>query len=186
MVAEHQPAPHDSVHAEIGAWIAQMPDGVDPGIEAARQRIGRISRQFEAVLARAADRHQLTVGDLAALSVLRRSGPPDTCTPKELAEALGVTSGTISVRIERLTKLGLVEPVAATDGRSRPVRLTRKGRQRWSAATRQRTTHEQQLFTSALDDQQLAELNALLGALLRRYEEAFGPASQHDTHRSGA
>src|SRR5436309_8962361 len=98
-----------------------MPAGVDTDIEAARQRIGRISRQFERVLARAAAAHQLTVGDLAALSALRRSGPPHVLTPKQLADTLGVTSGTISVRIDRLAKAELVEPVDAADGRSRPV-----------------------------------------------------------------
>jgi DNA-binding MarR family transcriptional regulator len=179
-----EPAYQDSVGAELDAWIHQMPDGVDPRVEAARQRLGRISRQFERILARAAAQHQLTVGDWQALSVLQRSGPPYARTPKQLADTLGVTSGTISVRIERLIRAGLVEPVAAEDGRSRPVRLTRKGRRRWSAATKDRTTYEQEIFTAALSDDQLAELNPLLSTLLSRLEEEFGPASRHDTSRN--
>ena len=133
----------DSVGAELDAWIEQMPVGVDADIEAARQRIGRISRQFGHVLARAAAQHELTVGDWEALSVLRRSGHPYVRTPKQLAETLGVTSGTISVRIDRLMQAGLVEPASSLDGRSRPVRLTRKGQHRWSAATKARTAYEQ-------------------------------------------
>jgi DNA-binding MarR family transcriptional regulator len=173
----------DSVGAEINTWIEQMPDGVHPDIEAARQRIGRISRQFGQVLARAAAQHELTVGDWEALSVLRRSGPPYVRTPKQLAETLSVTSGTISVRIDRLTQAGLVEPVASTDGRSRPVQLTRKGRRRWSAATKARAADEQRIFVSALTSEQLAQLNPLLTALLARFEEEFGPASRHDLTR---
>jgi DNA-binding MarR family transcriptional regulator len=174
----------DTVEAELTSWIAAMPAGVDPDIEAARQRIARIARQFEHILHRAAARHDLTVGDWQALSVLHRSGKPYVLTPKELTAILGVTSGTISVRIERLTQAGLVEPVAAADGRSRPVKLTRKGRQRWSAATKVRTDEEGRMFTEALTGAQLADLNTLLSALLQRFEAEFGPASRVDTFRT--
>lgn len=177
MAAEHQ----DSVDAELDAWLEQMPEGVDAAIEAARQRIGRISRQFEQVLARAAAQHDLSVGDWQALSVLRRSGSPYVLTPKQLTTLLGVTSGTISVRIERLARAGLVEPVAAADGRSRPIRLTAKGHRRWSAATKARTEDEQRIFTRALGDAEMAELNPLLRALLRHFEAEFGPTSRVDT-----
>jgi DNA-binding MarR family transcriptional regulator len=104
-------------------------------------------------------------------------------TPKQLAETLGITSGTISVRIDRLIRAGLVEPVSSTDGRSRPVRLTRNGRHRWSAATKARAAYEQQIFVDALTSEQLAQLNPLLSALLARFEEEFGPASRHDVTR---
>ena len=167
----------DSVTAELDMWLAQMPAGVDAGVEAARQRIGRISRQFEQVLARAAADHGMTVGDWEALSVMRRSGP--TCTPTVIADTLGLTSGTVSVRIERLLRAGLVEQVPSTDGRSRPVRLTRKGHARWRAATAARTAYERELF-GTLD---VAALNPLLSALLSRFEDEFGPAPRHDRTR---
>jgi len=164
----------DSVEAELAAWLAQMPAGVDADVEAARQRIGRISRQFERVLAHAAAEHGMTVGDWEALSVLRRSGP--VCTPKAIADTLGLTSGTVSVRIDRLLRAGLVEQVPATDGRSRPVRLTRTGHARWRAATAARTAYERKLF-GPLD---VAALNPLLAVLLRRFEDEFGPSARHD------
>jgi DNA-binding MarR family transcriptional regulator len=170
----------DSVDADLDAWIAQMPAGVDPGIEAARQRIGRLARLFERLVDQVADEQRITTGDLAALSVLRRSGPPYERTPKQMADMLGVTSGTISVRIERLTRAGLVEPVPAADGRSRPVRLTAQGRDRWSAATAQRTADERRLFEDAIDRPELDRLNSLLGRLLLRLEDELGPVSPHD------
>lgn len=173
----------DSVGAELDTWLAQMPAGVDADTEAARQRIGRISRQFEQVLTRAAADNQLSVGDWEALSVLQRSGRPYVRTPKQLAATLDVTSGTISVRIERLTQAGLVEPAPSPDGRSRPVRLTRKGRNRWSAATKSRAAYEREVFASALTGEQLATLNPLLSAVLARFEREFGQASRHDVTR---
>lgn len=172
--------PQDSVATDIAAWIEEMPPGVDPDVEAARQRIGRISRQFDRLLERVADQQEITVGDLQALSVLQRSGPPYERTPKQMADTLAVTSGTISVRIERLIRAGLVEPVPATDGRSRPVRLTEHGRDRWRAATAQRTADERRLFGDAVGRDRLDQLNSLLGRLLLRLEDEFGPTSRHD------
>jgi DNA-binding MarR family transcriptional regulator len=176
---------HDSVAAEIADWVGEMPPGVEPGVEAARQRIGRAARLFERLLGRVADQQQITVGDWEALSVLQRSGPPYERTPRQLADTLAVTSGTISVRIERLIRAGLVEPARAEDGRSRPVRLTDQGRRRWSAATAQRTAAEARLFDGALDRDQVEQLNSLLGGLLAHLESELGPAPRHDRPRTG-
>ncbi|HEY2792478.1 MAG TPA: hypothetical protein VGJ28_08990, partial [Micromonosporaceae bacterium] len=52
----------DSVDADLETWLDVMPADVDPDVEAARQRIARIARQFEQVLRRAAAKQQLTVG----------------------------------------------------------------------------------------------------------------------------
>ncbi len=174
----------DSVGAGLPEWLAVMPDGVDEQVEAARQRIGRLSRQFEQVLRGVAEEYGFSVGDWQALSALHRSGRAAVLTPKELADRLGVTSGTVTVRVDRLERAGLVERVAASsDGRSRPVRLTRKGRARWAAATRKRTERERSLFNAVLNEADLSDLNALLSRLLTRFETEFGLSSQHDALR---
>lgn len=179
-----QPAARDSVAAELTEWMAQIP-GADPAVEAARQRIRRIARLFEHVLTQAATAHGLSVGDWEALSVLQRSGPPHERLPKDIASALRVTSGTMSVRIDRLTRAGLVEPAPspAIDGRSRPIRLTERGRDMWRAATDQRIDHEHLLLAGALDPDELAVLNPLLAQLLARFEHEFGPAPSQGSLR---
>lgn len=170
----------DSVDDELEGWLAQMPDGVHADVEAARQRIGRIARLFERALTGIADRHGLSTGDLAALSALRRSGEPFQRTPRELAATLGLTSGTVSVRIDRLIRAGLIEPVAGADGRSRPVRLTRRGVVVWTSATAERTAFERDLVSGVLTDTDLHRLNPLLGRLLEGLETEFGQAPRHD------
>jgi len=163
--------------------MAELP-GVTAQVEAARQRIVGIARLLERGLASIAARHALTLGDWEALSALQRSGPPYERSPKELAQALGVTSGTMTVRIERLAHAGLVEPGAArSDGRSRPVRLTTAGRERWRAATHERTAIEQALLAEALSEQQLDQLNPLLAEVLALLEETSGRAPVHGTLR---
>lgn len=172
----------DSVARDLGTWMAQIPapaTGRPAATEAARQRIGRLSRLFGRVLEEVADEHGLSVGDLEALSALQRT--PGPCTPTALAQLLGVTSGTISTRLRRLEAAGLVEAadVAERDGRSRPVRLTSAGRRRWSAATAGRLDLERERF-AVLDDAALARLNDALGLLLAEYERRYGAASRHD------
>lgn len=174
----------DSVAEELAGWMADLP-GVVPDVEAARQRVAKLARLLERELTRTAARHELTMGDWEALSFLQRSGPPYEGSPKELAAALGVTSGTMSVRIERLTHAGLVEPgVARPDGRNRPVRLTARGRERWRAATAERTDVEHALLGSALSAEEFRQLNPLLAKLLGHLEEEFGTAPRHGALRA--
>lgn len=166
----------DSVARELGEWMAELP-GVDPSIEAARQRIAGLGRLLERGLGRIAPTHELSLGDWEALAVLQRSGPPYERTPNEITQTIGVTSGTMSARIERLTHAGLIEPAASrTDRRSRPIRLTRKGESRWRAATADRTTIEQNLIGDALNRAELRQLNTLLAKLLHRFEDELGNA----------
>lgn len=161
----------DSVESELATWMVHLP-GVDPAVEGARQRIRRLARSFDRVLDLAASGHDLSVGDWEALSVLQRAGAPHELSPSRLASALGITSGTVSVRIERLTKAGLVEPSPdqRADGRSRPVRLTERGRDRWRAATEDRTRIEHRLLAGSLTSVELTQLNVLLAELLARFE----------------
>ncbi len=185
MGARERTNSQDSVSEELRDWMAHLP-GVSPDIEAARQRVAKLARLLERALAKIAARHDLTMGDWEALSFLQRSGSPCERSPKELAAELGVTSGTMSVRIERLTQAGLVEPgMARPDGRSRPVRLTERGRRRWRAATAERTKAEHALWRGALSAEELGQLNPLLAKLLSHLEERSGAAPRHGALRSG-
>lgn len=169
----------DSLGHELGHWLAQIgiDDATTASAEAARQRIGRLSRLFTAVLDEVALGHDISPGDWEALSAIRRADGP--CTPTTLARTLDLTSGTISVRLQRLIAAGLVAPVDAADGRSRPVRLTASGRSRWTAATVDRVSVESALF-GVLDDDALAELNSLLAQVLESFEKRYGAAPRHD------
>src|SRR5262249_42188010 len=109
----------DSVDLELDAWLAELP-GVDPLTEAARMRLLRLGRQLERALARTAEEHGMTLGDWEALSVLRRSAAPYQLPPTVLAQALVITTGTMSVRLDRLLKAGLIEKVGGQPGGTSP------------------------------------------------------------------
>lgn len=164
----------DSVDHDASDWLAELPK-VDPEIESARMRLRRIGKLAERMLAEIARHHGLTLGDWETLSVLRRSGQPYVMTPSELVEGLGVTSGTVSVRIERLLRAGLIEPAnASDDGRSRPVQLTSEGGRLWRAATIERTEAEARIFKLAFGTEEIRELNKLLRWLMLELEAQFG------------
>jgi DNA-binding MarR family transcriptional regulator len=166
----------DSVDLELDAWMAELP-GVDPETEAARMRLLRLGRQLERAYARTAQRFGMTLGDWEALSVLRRSGRPYQLPPTVLAQALAITSGTMSVRVDRLLSAGLIEQVEdESDGRSRPVRLTPLGHHRWRAATAARTDIERTLIGETLGRSRLEQLNKLLRRLMLGLENSLGPA----------
>ena len=173
-----EPSPRaDSVAAELPGWMTHLP-GARPEVEGARQRIRRLARLFDEILADAAAGHDLTVGDWEALSVLARREPPHEGLPGDIARTLGLTSGTMSLRIDRLSRAGLVEPGPRGDGdgRSRPIRLTAAGRRRWRAATDERIRVEDGLVGGALDAAGLDALNDLLAPLLVRFEDELGHA----------
>ncbi|MCO5176691.1 MAG: MarR family transcriptional regulator [Thermomicrobiales bacterium] len=165
---------HDAVDRVFDAWMAELP-GVDPVIEAVRMRLRRLGQDMNRLLDGIAARHDLTLGDWETLSALRRGGAPYASTPTALARALGVTSGTISVRLERLQRAGLIEPTAnPADGRGRPVQLTATGAERWHAATADRTALEARLINEALDPDEIGVLNDLLRRFALRVEGAAG------------
>ncbi|HWC22480.1 MAG TPA: MarR family transcriptional regulator [Flexivirga sp.] len=175
--------PKVSLAREFEEWLRVIPGDVDATTEMVRQRIGRIARQFERVLADVADDHEMSAGDWEALSVLARSADQGGLTPGRMAAILGLTSGTVSVRLERLMAAGLIERAEGTDKRQRPVRLTAAGRDGWGAATVARTTAESRLMRDCLTGGELDQLSDLLGTLLVRLESAYGPAPRHDMTR---
>src|SRR5262252_306463 len=119
----------------------------------------------------------MTSGDWETLSVLQRSGAPFTMSPTALAEALRITSGTISVRLDRLENAGLVERAeGGSDARIKPVRLTDAGRSRWREATKARTAIEERLIAGVLGMDGVRKLNVLLRSVMHSFELEFGSA----------
>ena len=98
--------PRDHVDAIVTQWRRERPDlDVRP-----LASFGRVLR-------------------LAQLAALRRAGTPYELTPGRLLEAMIVTSGGLTKRLDRMVEAGLVSrrPDPA-DRRGTLVRLTRKGR----------------------------------------------------------
>jgi DNA-binding MarR family transcriptional regulator len=122
------PETRDQVDEVIAASAATWPE-LPTGPLAVVARLGRVmsflSTEGEAV---AAD-FEITSAGIEALAALRVSPPPHRLSQRALGEQLMRTSGTLSVRLDRLERLGLVtrEP-DPYDARSVIVGLTDAGR----------------------------------------------------------
>ena len=72
--------------------------------------------------------YKLTDAGFDVLATLLRAGPPHSLSPSQLLEQMHITSGTMTTRIDKLEKKGLVKrKTKKNDKRSVNVALTKKG-----------------------------------------------------------
>lgn len=159
----------DHVAHVVDQWRAERPD-LDVSPLLVIGRIHRVANALTPELVAVYAQHGLGEGDFDVLATLRRHGEPFALTPGELVERTLVTSGAVSKRVDRLEARGLVERHASTtDGRSRTVVLTAKGREVIDAAMGAHVANESRL----LDGLAPAERQAL-GDLLGRLAASLG------------
>lgn len=176
-------------------WHVKRPDlAVEP--LAVIHRINRLSAILSADIDRVFAGSGITSADFAVLANLRRAGDPPELTQRQLVDALHLTSGTVSVRIDRLAQSGLVERRPDdTDGRSVIVSLTAAGAGLFEHLAPEHLANEARLI-AALDDDQQAQLAHLLQVLLVEHEGTAEPpvdavlgmtiASAHESRRRRA
>jgi DNA-binding MarR family transcriptional regulator len=118
----------DEVDRLIAAWERERPD-LDYDSLAVLSRVSRLARHLDRARRATFAAHDLEGYEFDVLTALRRAGSPYEMSPGELMAQTLVSSGTMTNRIDRLQRRGLVErrPDPA-DGRGVRVRLTTRGR----------------------------------------------------------
>ena len=167
-----QPA-WDSVDYLLDDWARERPD-LDFTPVGVINRLGLVCRQLERGLAEVFTRYGLTTPDFHVLVNLRRAGAPYCMAQARLMEALGLTSGTVSLRLDRLVKAGTVirEP-DPDDRRGSLIRLTDDGLRLFDAVAPEHLANED-LLLSALTEEQRGSLADLLRHLLSSLENWGG------------
>jgi DNA-binding MarR family transcriptional regulator len=164
----------DEVDRVVGAWRRERPD-LDVSPMEVLSRVTRLARQLDRHRAAAFSAHGLEGWEFDVLAALRRSGPPYQASPGGLVRATGVTSGTMTNRVDRLTARGLVEREDdPTDRRGVRVRLTAAGRQVVDDALVDLLAAERTLL-EALPERQRATLAADLRRLLAPHDAVATP-----------
>ncbi len=164
----------DRAEHAVAQWRAERPD-----LDASSMLV--MGRLQEAALAIARDRlnplfarYGMQPGEFDVLATLRRGGAPFALTPTALYDALMMSSGGMTARIDRLQKAGWVErrPNPA-DGRGTLVALTEAGRVLIDDAV---VAHidNQHVLLAALSTAEQAQLARLLGKLLGGLGDAGG------------
>jgi DNA-binding MarR family transcriptional regulator len=171
--------PADYVSRLMDAWHAERPDlPVDP--VAIVYRIQRLSARLWPEVEKPFKRSGVTGADFSVLAHLRRAGEPYQVSQRALQEALGLTSGTISVRIDRLADSGLIRrEVSPADARAVLVTLTGPGMEAFDALAPRHLENEARLL-SALGPDEQATLGRLLHALLAEYEPLSEPPGRRE------
>lgn len=128
-------------------------------------RMSRLGRLVDPIMARVFARHGISGQTFAVLATLIRLG--DTPTPQHrLLQELNLTSGTLSVRLERLAEAALVRRSPdPRDGRGSLVELTDTGRAVFEACAVEELDEQERLL-AALSRDQVEQLAALLRRLL--------------------
>lgn len=166
--------PEDHVGRLIADWCKEQPDlPVDPvGIV---YRVSRLAARFGAEIDKVLTSAGLSGPEFAVLANLRRAGHPYRLTQRQLMDQLSLSSGTISVRIDQLSRRGLVRrDPDPDDGRSVQVTLTDTGERLFNAVAPEHLANEARLV-AALDPVAQAQLARLLKILLVEFEPAAGP-----------
>jgi DNA-binding MarR family transcriptional regulator len=136
----------DEVDELVAAWQAQRPD-LDVEPLQVLSRVSRLARHLDLARRSAFADHGLEPWEFDVLSALRRQGPPYELSPGALLRITLVTSGTMTNRIDRLERAGLVSRRPdPQDKRGRPVRLTAEGMAQVDAALADLLTSEQALL----------------------------------------
>jgi len=155
----------DAVDGIIEQWRRERPD-LDPSGKAITGRIIRLASLFQQVNSDAFGPLGLNDGDYGVLATLRRTGDPYELTPSELARQRMMTSGGMTVALDRLERKGmLTRSPNPADRRGSLVRLTPAGLALINQAMERHAETEQRLI-EALSDAERKKLADLLRKLL--------------------
>ena len=159
----------DGVDQLLLDWARERPD-LDFTPVGVITRLARTRTYLDAEVRAVFARFGLTAADFTVIITLRRSGAPYTMPQARLMDALGLTSGTVSVRLDRLEHHQIVsrEPDPA-NARSCLVRLTGKGLKLFDDIAPVHLANEDRLL-SALSPAERQNLADLLRRLLAGFE----------------
>jgi DNA-binding MarR family transcriptional regulator len=159
----------DDVDQIVEAWRRERPD-LDVAPLQVLSRVSRLARRLDLDRVQAFAQHDLEGWEFDVLSALRRSGPPYQLSPGQLVRQTLVTSGTMTNRVDRLERRGLVERSPDPhDRRGVIVQLTPTGQRTVDAAMADLLDRERALLAELSEDDR-DELAGLLRRLLSPFE----------------
>jgi DNA-binding MarR family transcriptional regulator len=173
----------DEIDRIVEQWNRERPD-LDVSPTHTLQRITRLSLLQGVSFARIFAPYGISFGEYLVLAALRRAGPPYRMNPTTLFNAVILSSGAMTNRLDRLEGLGLVERQPdPSDRRGRLVALTDRGRDLVDTAVVDHLENEERLL-GALDVAEREQLADLLRRLLASppFRE-LDPAAERPTAR---
>jgi DNA-binding MarR family transcriptional regulator len=171
----------DEIDRIVEQWNRERPD-LDVSPTETLQRITRLSLLQGVSFARVFAAYGISFGEYLVLAALRRAGPPYRMNPTGLFNAVILSSGAMTNRLDRLEEMGLVERQAdPTDRRGRLVALTDRGLNLVDAAVVSHLENQERLLAAlgAGEREQLADLlrKLLTSSAFRDLDPTTAPRS---------
>lgn len=168
----------DGIDRMLEVWKNELPD-LDLATEGIVERIQKLNRYLDRAMNETLADFHLDRGEWRLLGALRRSGPPYRRSPGRLAEDIGLSSGAMTNRLDRLQEAGLVRRLPDPDDRrALQVELTEAGWQAWQDSVGVQAKKEA-LVASALNPEEKEALNGLLRVLMLEFERQAGKLPHH-------
>jgi DNA-binding MarR family transcriptional regulator len=154
----------DAIDRLVDQWRRERP-GLDPRPMAVIGRLLRAARGVDRAIGARLAEHDLQPGWFDLLSALRRAGAPHRLTPGQLADALMLSTGGMTKRLDHMESADLLKRLPDPhDRRGLLIELTDKGRRVVDAAVVDHVENEEQLLRP-LTRLERAELERLLDKL---------------------
>jgi DNA-binding MarR family transcriptional regulator len=145
--------------------------GLDFEVEGIVDRINSLRMKFRRALEETLSEHGLTWPEWKVLGSLVL-GEGDCDSPGELANALEVSSGAMTNRLDRLEQNGYVRRARdPKDRRGVKIELTDAGRRAWTEST-SAGARKEALVAAALTKSEQRQLNGLLRKLMLQFEKS--------------
>ena len=173
----------DHLDAQLDVWTREIPS-LDRLTEGIVERIGKLARYFDHQMAETLTESNLDHRAFRVLGRLRYEGPPYRLSAGQLAEHLGLSSGAMTNRLDRLEAAGLVRRLPDPDDRRGVlVEPTEEGHAAWNRAVGTQADREK-LVAGVLSDQEKEELHALLRRLMGAFPKEVREAAKRSKARS--
>ncbi|EGU31552.1 hypothetical protein VII00023_09439 [Vibrio ichthyoenteri ATCC 700023] len=159
----------DPVERAINQWAIEKPQ-LETEPMAIIGRMLLLSKHLEAQISRLHKQHGLKLGEFDVLASLLRSGEPYALTPSALLEALMLTSGAMTNRLDRLATKGLIVRLSnPQDRRSVTVQLSESGYDLMTLLIEQHVTLQKELI-AGISQNERGQLNATLTQWLTQFK----------------
>lgn len=165
----------DDTDRLVERWAAIVPE-IDPRVERVVDRLLISAKYLDRLTGSLSAPHEIPATDYEILARLFWVGPPHRLRPTQLAIGTMSAPTTVTSRLVRLERRGLIRRVAeAADRRVSAAELTQPGRDLFIRVVAEQARVEREIF-AGMDPADLDRLAELLRAVMTMLEDHLGPA----------
>jgi DNA-binding MarR family transcriptional regulator len=168
----------DRLDERLDVWKREIPD-LDVVTEGIVERIQILAKYFDRSMDETLAEFGLDRRAYWVMINLRYAGPPYRLSPGRLAEAMRLSSGAMTNRLDRLEAAGLIRRLPDPhDRRGTLIEPTEAGHAAWDRCMGAQARREA-LITSALSDQEKVVLHSLLRGLMGAFPPEYDLMKKH-------